>query len=50
MATESQRTAEWVATQYHPFTGILVACSACGTQIKHNKPNPNFCSKCGVQK
>ena len=40
---------EWVATTYHPFVGMLVACSACKKQVKHNNPNPNFCPNCGVK-
>jgi len=41
--------AEWVAKSYHPYTGVVIACSACQGQICHHKPNPKFCPNCGAE-
>ncbi|GMU74012.1 MAG: hypothetical protein AMXMBFR44_2110 [Candidatus Campbellbacteria bacterium] len=45
------KTAEWVADYYHPYQGMILKCSSCGGQIRHQdgNRNPRFCPNCGAQ-
>lgn len=39
--------AEWVCAYYHPYTGMVLQCSACNHRIKHDsRGNPKHCPNC----
>lgn len=44
----SVKTGEWVAEYYHPWIGVVIACSVCRHRVKHASQNPKFCPECGV--
>jgi rubrerythrin len=44
------KEAEWIATRYPSLAvGVMVKCSACEHEIKHDRPNPTTCPNCGAK-
>ncbi len=41
--------ADWVATAYHPWVGIVIACSSCKSKVKYENPTAKFCPNCGAK-
>lgn len=40
---------EWIADQYHPFTGVITKCAACKGRVQFSNPTPRFCPNCGAE-